>query len=249
LELSATTFLFEIVNFLVLIWILQRFLYRPVREVVARRQTAIAKTVSDAEAMRQEADTLQQRYLSRLDVWQQEKQVARLELRSELDAERARALAAVEQELAEERQRAEALEEKRRADCLREYQRLGLLQASRFAATLLGQLAGPELDTRLVGLALEQLANLPETTVDGIRLACEGSPEEASVATAFPLGEEARNQLQRQLSDLLGMPVACRFREDAALLAGISITLGPWVFHANLRDELKAFVDAASDAV
>ncbi|NJD07777.1 MAG: ATPase [Methylococcaceae bacterium] len=249
MELSATTFLFEIVNFLVLIWILQRFLYRPVRDVVARRQAAIAKTVGDAEAMKTEATALQERYRNRLDEWQREKQTARLELKSELDAERARALAAVEQELAEERQRADALEEKRRADCLREYQRLGLLQGSRFAAALLGELAGPELEARLVRLALERLATLPEAAVDGIRLACEGSPEEASVATAFPLTEDLRNQLHRRLSELLGMVVACRFREDAALLAGISITLGPWVFHANLRDELKAFVDAPSEAV
>lgn len=248
MELSATTFLFEILNFLVLIWILQRFLYRPVRDVVARRQAAIAQTVSDAETLRLEAEALQERYRSRLEEWQQEKQSARLELKGELDGERMRALAAIEHELAEERERAEALEEKRRADCVREYQRLGLLQGGRFAAALLGDLAGPDLEARLLALALDRLANLPESTVDGIRLACETSPEEASVVTGNPLAEELRLQLQQRLSEVLGMAVACRFREDASLLAGLSVTLGPWVFHANLRDELKAFVDAASDS-
>lgn len=248
MELNATTFFLEIVNFLVLIWILQRFLYKPVQDVVARRQAAIARTVSDAEAARLEAEALQERYRSRLDEWQHEKQAARLELKSELDGERTQALAAIERELAAERERAEALEEQRRADCVREYQRLGLLQGGRFAAALLGELSGPDLELRLLHLALDRLANLPETTVDGIRLACETSPEEAAVATAYALPDELRSELRRRLSAVLGMAVACRFREDPTLLAGLSVTLGPWVFHANLRDELKAFVDAASDS-
>ncbi len=48
MELNWTTFALEIVNFLILVWILKRFLYKPVLEAIARRKTAIDKTLSDA---------------------------------------------------------------------------------------------------------------------------------------------------------------------------------------------------------
>jgi len=248
LELNPTTFLLEILNFLILIWILQRFLYKPVRDVVARRQEAVGRTLREAETVRQEAGALQERYQSRLQQWEQEKQAARLGLKAELDEDRDRALAAIEQELAGARERAEALEQKRRADCIREYRRLGLEQGNRFAGRLLAELASPELEARLLQMALERLASLPESTLDGIRVACETSPEEAAVVTAYPLAAASRGLLQQRLGEMLGLAVACRFSEDPGLLAGLSVTVGPWVFQANLRDELKAFADAAHAA-
>ena len=38
----------EVVNFLVLVWMLKRFLYKPVLEAIAQRKAAIDKTLSDA---------------------------------------------------------------------------------------------------------------------------------------------------------------------------------------------------------
>jgi len=48
LELSWSTFLLEIINFLVLVWILKHFLYKPVLDVIARRRSGIEKTLADA---------------------------------------------------------------------------------------------------------------------------------------------------------------------------------------------------------
>ena len=52
MELNWSTFILEIINFLVLIWILKRFLYKPVLDVIARRRAGIEKTLSDAREMR-----------------------------------------------------------------------------------------------------------------------------------------------------------------------------------------------------
>ena len=41
MEFNWTTFSFEIINFLILVWILQRFLYKPVTNAIARRKAAI----------------------------------------------------------------------------------------------------------------------------------------------------------------------------------------------------------------
>ena len=53
MAIDWTTFTLEVVNFLVLVWLLKRFLYQPVLEVLGRRQAGVAHTL--AEARRAEA--------------------------------------------------------------------------------------------------------------------------------------------------------------------------------------------------
>ena len=60
-----TTFALEAINFLILVWLLKRFLYRPILDAVARRQAAVARTLADAEAARVDAARLREEYEGR----------------------------------------------------------------------------------------------------------------------------------------------------------------------------------------
>jgi F-type H+-transporting ATPase subunit b len=247
MELNWSTFLLEILNFLVLLWILKRFLYRPVLDTLARRQAGIEQALQSAEATRAEALALQAQYENRLGEWGEEREAEHEKLRREMNEERQRLLAALAQELEREREKARVLDEKLQADALRKYQESALAQGDRFVALMLSELAGQELETRLFELALRQIDSLPEERRDSIRLACEDAPEAAEAVTAYPLDGECRQRLTRKLGELVGMPVVCHFREDPGLLAGLRVTLGPWVFQANLQDELSSFTASAYD--
>ena len=54
MEFDITTFLLEIVNFLILIWILQRLFYKPVLAVINRRKQHIDQTLSEAQKLQQQ---------------------------------------------------------------------------------------------------------------------------------------------------------------------------------------------------
>jgi F-type H+-transporting ATPase subunit b len=247
-ELDATTFVLEVINFLVLVWILQRFLFKPVRATIARRQEAINASIEQAHRLETDAESLRRRYENRVADWEQEKARVRAEFKQEMIAARERALADIATELEGEREKSEAIEAKRRADSLRHYQQLCIAQGGQFVARLLRDLASEDLEARLFRLALDRLDTLPAATIDGIRMACESSPEEAAIATAFPLPAASRDQIKLRLDRVLGLPVRCHFREEPDLLAGLNVTLGPWVFRANLRDELAAFVESAHES-
>ena len=115
MELSWSTFLLEIINFLVLVWILKRFLYRPVLDVIARRRAGIEGQLADARQLHDEAEALKAEYENRLAERDRERQQARDVLARELDEERARQLAALQAELVQEREKAEVADSRRRA--------------------------------------------------------------------------------------------------------------------------------------
>jgi F-type H+-transporting ATPase subunit b len=239
-----TTFLLEILNFLVLLWILRRFLYRPVLEVIAARQRRIEDGLREAEATREAARGAQAECEARLAAFEAEKAAARAGLEREIAAERERLLAEVADEVAEARARRQAREARERQEGERLAEARAVQLGSRFVARLLERLAGPELEARLVALALADLAALPEAERARLHTALAGGRVE--VATAFPLAAPQREALAANLAALAGQAVAADFAVDPGLGAGLCIEAGPWSLAANLRDELAFFSEPES---
>lgn len=245
MELNWSTFVLEIINFLVLVWILKRFLYRPVLNVIARRRTSIEKSLADAKALHDDAEDLQTRYQDRLAAWEQERQQARQQLGQDIESERLQGLEALQSELEQEKEKARVAEERRQIDARRKIEEVALTQAARFASRLLSDAVGPELEARLVDLLLEQLPALPAARVEALRCACAEAPSPTVVTSACPLTDAQREALENALKPVTSATIPWKYEQDPALLAGVRITVGAWVLGANLQDELKAFAEFA----
>ena len=246
MELNWSTFVLEILNFLVLVWILKHFLYKPVLDVIARRRAGIEKVHADAEALHKDAEGLKQQYEGRLADWEQERRQLRETLASELDAERAGKLAELQTTLEQEAQKAQVAEARRQADATRNIEETALLQGAGFATRLLEQAAGPDTESRLVELLIAGLAGMPAERITALRNNY-GEVPEVVVASAFTLADGQRQRLEQALAAVTGPDLPLRFEQDSDLLAGVRITVGPWVLGANLQDELQGFMQLAHD--
>jgi F-type H+-transporting ATPase subunit b len=247
MNLDWSTFLLEIINFLVLVWILKRFLYKPVLDVIERRKAGIAKTLSDAQAMRDEADTLKRQYHDKLAELERERGQARTALHEELQAEREHRMAALRTALEEERKKRDVLEERRQQEEARKIEQAAVDHGARFAARLLGRIASPEVEARLVDLFVEELTCQPDERRQAVREAVQGSDEPITVSSAYPLEAGRRAAVTEALSKWLDRKIACRFTEDGALLAGLRVTIGPWILEADLQHELRLFTESTHD--
>jgi F-type H+-transporting ATPase subunit b len=246
-ELNWTTISLEIVNFLVLVWILKRFLYRPVLQVIAERRTRIEGTLSEARQRQEQAEQLRVRYENRLAEWQVEKQAAREAMQREIQQQRVQALQALETSLAGSREKARVVEERRLREIEERSEREALELAARFAARLLRDLAGPELEARILARLGDDLAHLPEEQRRALRHAIQNGAGGVQVESAHRLDPAQREILDVAVRELLGDDVHCRFRERPSLIAGLRLSLGDWSVAVNLGDELKGFVDLARD--
>jgi F-type H+-transporting ATPase subunit b len=245
-ELSLTTFLLEIVNFLVLIWILQRFLYRPVLDVIARRRQLIEDGIRNAQQTQASAQALREQYDNRLQQWEEEKAAARETLKKELDEERSRQLNALQTTLDQHKEKHLAIEQRHREEALQRAERVALENATRFATELLMQLAGPALEGRIAELVLSHLQDLPASSIETLKSAHGQDDTTLRVSSAFPLPDDTREALRQWFTNVLGnTTLRWEFQEDPSLIAGLRIGLGPWVLGANLQDELRCFREAA----
>ena len=67
MKFNIWTLLFQIINFIVLLYILRRILYKPIREIIEKRRGLIAKTVEDAEKTKKEALELKEKHQEELN--------------------------------------------------------------------------------------------------------------------------------------------------------------------------------------
>ena len=243
MELDWTTFVLEIINFLVLVWILQRFLYRPVMNVVAQRRAAISQSLQEAQATQQQATELKAQYENRLADWQQERETARKQLGDEIETERQKLMAQLQTELAEQHRKEQVLAARRDENLLREARQQAQVLSEQFAAKLLSRVAGPAVEGRLLEMLLEDLASLAEAQRKSLAAAQRDNQAPVQVISAFPLNNAQRQGLSAAMQKTLGMAINCEFREDPALLAGVGIHIGAHYLQANLKEELRFFGD------
>jgi F-type H+-transporting ATPase subunit b len=244
MELNWSTFILEIINFLVLLWLLKRFLYRPVLDVIARRREGIERQLEGAKSVQDEAQALQARYESRLADWERERQQRLQALEREIAAERAARLQAIAAEEAAAREKQQVLAQREAEAAARQLEEQALESAAGFAARLLRDLSGPELERQLVGLALAQLADLPAEQRESLQRGAVAADGGVLVTSAYELPVPEQERLRQALSGLAPEGANLRFEQDPELLAGLHISVGSSVLGLNLRDELQGFVQA-----
>ncbi len=247
MELNWTTFVLEIINFLVLVWILKHFLYKPVLDVIARRRAGIEKTLVDAEALQADAESLREQYEGRLADWGRERQQAREALVQEIETERASKIAELQTVLDQEREKAHVTEARHQVDAMRKIEETALMQGARFATRLLEQASGPDTEARLVELVITELTRLPAEHIAALRSSYGKMPEAIVVVSAFPLPDDQRQRLKQALAPVISPNIPLQFEQDSELLAGLRIMLGARVLGVNVQDELKGFTELSHD--
>ncbi len=240
MELDPLTIVLEIINFLVLIWLLKRFLFKPVKAAIARRQQDLEQAQLDARQQEQKAAALKQELQGKIDAWEQEKAEQQQDLQNQLSQQREQALEKVRAAAEAEKQRLHSVLEQDRAALAESTRRQAQQGALQLTGQLLQRLAGADLDQALLTMLLEDVHKLPAAERERLANALRHQ-NELQVTSARPLTDIQQQQLQQTLTAALGHPVKLQPTVDDQLISGLRLSIGPLILHANLADELEFF--------
>lgn len=236
MNFSWWTFALQAVNFLILIWLLKRFLFKPVTAIVARRKEEIARGMTEASAEKQKALDLQRDLQAQRAGIEAERQRAIEEQRAQLADERKKILDESHAEAEKIRIQAAARLSEERAGAVQELFSQTIELAVNLAERLLRELASTSLDHAFLTRVLDYLDHLP--VQERAALASHLGQTSLVVTTAHPLdaGEEA--EWREQLAKRIGADARMTFRADPTLIAGAEITFPDAILRFNWRDAL-----------
>jgi len=235
MKLDWWTLGLQLINVLVLMWLLSRFLFKPVAGIIAERQRVAGGLLDQAAAAKAEAqalgdsaqavrDELAQTRAAALEAVQQEAAA----LRSQL-LEEARTAAADQREQAQQALLDQQQATRRRTDA--DAARLALDIAHKLLARLpaSAQVAG-FVDGLVAGLAL-----LP----DGVRTRLGQAPQDFELRAPRPLVDSELAEIRQALATALGQPVSLEVVVDPELVAGLELSGGAAVVRNSFRADLE----------
>lgn len=239
----------QLLNFLVLVWLMKRYLYQPVLAAIAAREQHIAASLAEAAA--------------HLDAAQ--KRDTELAARSTaFDRERAALLA--DAVLAAQTQNAALLEQGKTADAAQRVQAaaaLGAEQARVCAAVTLqvrdtvlaavrhalSDLADAPLEAAMVATFMRKLAQLGAPERAMLATAAAADPASADVRSAFAMDAQQQAALSTALAGCGVDPAALHFTHAPGLVCGIELRLAGWSLAWNLDQYLDGFAECSGTAL
>jgi len=244
MELDTSTFILELINFIVLVWLLNRFLFKPILNIMNQRQAQINSSIDNAAQTQKDATLLRERYESRLDEWEKEKQAAHAQLNGELAIERKKELQKTREAISAEQTRLRAQEEKQRVDWQHRIEAQALKQGALFTSRLLSNLSSESLDSSIAKFLIKEIECWPEEKLLALRKAAEDQQGQIQVVSARPLTAQIKNDIEHALNGCLHTVGHFSYSIEPELLSGLRLNVSPWLMRANLGDELEAFIDS-----
>jgi len=229
------TLTFQTVNVLVLIWILSRFLFRPVTDIVAKRQETAGKLLADAAAdCRLAADCRAEADRARAAI-DDEREGLLAEARKSAQATRQQLLAQSSQEIARLRNEAKATiardQEAMQEKIIYRASELSLEIARRLLARFPPQIA---LSAFLEGLCQELKAS---DVRDGF-MSAGARDQPIEILTAGVLPDDEIQAVQSALNEALGAKAPYTFRCEPAVLGGIELHARNKILRNSWRGDL-----------
>jgi len=235
MKFDIWTFLFQIINFIVLLFILKRILYKPVKEIMEKRRGLIEKTVEDAERTKKEALELKEKYQGEMNNLK-ELQIRMTEsMKNEVEEEKNKLLMEAEKEAAKIIEKEKALFDTEKMRFEIESKDKVINAVSVFAINLLKDISDEELHK---GIFRKFLSELGGTALNITPM--EGESVTVDLISAYPVEEEKLTALRKAIESHLSKKVAVNAQIDKTLIAGLKIKVNDMVYDSSLLGQINS---------
>lgn len=214
----------QALNFLILVGLLRRFLYKPVLRAIDAREKRIAEELADAAAKEAEAKKEQGDFQRKNEELERQREALLQEAMEEAKVERKRLLD-------EARKAADTLSAKRAEKLENDAEALGRALRSRaqeevfaIARKALSDLAATNLEERMCEVLTRRLREMDGPPKEAFARALQAASYLAVVRSAFDLPQDQRAVLQNAVNETFSADTHLQFETSPNLVSGIELT-------------------------
>jgi F-type H+-transporting ATPase subunit b len=229
----------QVINFIVLVWLLKRFLYKPVLNAIDMREKRVAAESATADLQMTEIKKSREELQARSRAFEEERGalLAKAILDAKTEAERL---------LGSARQAADALTSQRNAalhsDTARlsgALSRLATGESINIARAALKDLAGADLEARICEVFVHRLRGIDSPTKESLGGLLTSPTEKPVVTSSFELSSVDKIAIQTALNETFSADIHLRFELSPDMIGGIALNAGGERLSWTIADYLK----------
>jgi F-type H+-transporting ATPase subunit b len=234
----------QAINVLILVWLLSRFLWRPVANAIAQRQDAVRAMLDDATATQtQTAEARAEVDKARAGI-AAERETLLAEAAAQAEIAKAAALALARQEAAKLVQGAQLARDRDTETFRKENAAKSAELAVEIARKLLERLETASVQNAFQAFLIDAIDNMPEKD----RAALAGGADGIDLISAKELTDSDKASITKALNDALGGAGALTFATDPGLISGFEIRTAHFSLHNSWRADLDRILSDVKNA-
>ena len=237
----------QLVNFLILVWLMKRFLYTPILNAIDAREKRIAAELADALARKGEAQTERDEFRRKNEEFERQRNdllgAATLDARAERQRLLEEARRAHE-ELRIRQQEAISNDFRNRKE---EIMRRTRDEVFNIARKTLSDLATENLEKQMVEAFIRRCRTLPEEERQGLQATFAAAAGPALVRSTFPLAAAEQRELELAVQQVFGFGGRLQFETGTDLIGGIALSANGYEVAWSIADYLLTLERSVAD--
>jgi F-type H+-transporting ATPase subunit b len=237
----------QAVNFLILVWLLKRFLYKPILHAIDERERGIATQLADAEAKKAEAKKDRDDFQHKNEAFDKERAGLLKKATDDANTERQRLIAEATKD-------ADALRTKRKEALQVEQRNLGteIVRWTRkevfdITRKTLADLSGASLEERMSDVFVGRLHALAGPAKDQMVAAFKTSNHTVSVHSAFDLPSAQQKSIETAIKETFAPEAHVQFETAPELVCGIELSTNGHKVAWSIADYLATLEKSADE--
>lgn len=233
------TFTAQILNFLVLVWLLTHFLYNPIKNAMNEREKQIAKEKEIAITLQQQAESEAADYKQKTEALAHAKDELLADAGQEVQHWREEHLTRARAEIDEKKTEWYRALTRERQSFLREARLRMAGHIHQMSRRVLTELANADLQQQTIDVFLNQIGHIDEQQKNKILSLIETTQHRVLVESAFALDKNHRNKITKFVHDFLDTDVKIDFEEKPELICGIELHVAGYKIAWNIQEPLE----------
>jgi len=224
MQINWFTVIAQILNFLVLVWLMKRYLYKPILSTIDDREKKIAGQIADAKNKKDEARKEQDEFNKKNEVFDHQKN-------DMMDKAIADAATQSQKLLEEAKNKAKTLQDKlekaakdHQADLNHQIEQKTEQEVFAITKKVLTDLADVNFEEQSVNVFIKRIIGIKENEKALLIKALHSGSGPILVQSAFDLPEKQQTEIKSAVTKILGIDPSFEFKTSTALLGGIELT-------------------------
>lgn len=239
MEINWFTVIAQIINFLILVWLLKRFLYQPVLNAIDQREKKIASQLADAATKKVEAENEQNMFRQKNEVFDKERVAKMNEAREEVNSEKQRLFEEVRKESTALRSKYEDSLKQQEQEISDSLKRRTKDEVFAIAQKTLADLANANLEEQAIKVFIKKIQELNDDDNEKLKNAFDND-KAITIKSAFELSANPKQELENAIEKITGHQNTFEYLSEPELVSGIEINTENYQLAWNIESYLDS---------
>ena len=239
MQIDWFTLIAQIVNFLILVWLLKHFLYDRIVKAMDKRREKIAAKINEADDTKSEAEKLRSEYQDKLSDLEDKQDEIISGAREKAEEKRKEMTRQAREEIENMRLSWKEALENEKQSVVEELRRNAARQVFGISRKVLNELADVEIEEKIVQRFLDRFSELSQKDMDKLKATAKSKDSDVRIDSAFEISGKNREKLTKGLKQVLDGIKDIDYQTDSDLLGGVVLEAGGQRVEWNIDDYLE----------